>query len=451
MKIKKLISVMTAVALFASFSGCSFLPGYPTNKIVRPPRLEGEKQALQIAFEKSAGDGVLLKSPAKGEYLSSFVTYDVDGDGNEEAFVFYVDTSADASVRVNILEKKDGDWVSVGDLKGSGSSVYEIEFEDVNQDGRYEVIISWSLFDNKTTRIVSVIDFTVTETGELAFTARANEYFAYKELIDFDLNGLKELCVLYIDDTTEVIQTYLRVFEFTENNSVKLVSELPLDANIAAVSKTRKDIIKSGSKETIRLFLDVLRRDSGLFTEAVMWSRTENKLIRLLSNPSADTYRKTSLGTRDIDGDGLYEIPVMSALAGSRRKQLISGSEETNDALYIDLVCFMSLDGGKLKENEFALYNPASLYLFKFNWKRSSVTARYDEESGDTVYSEWDAKAQKYGDDLFSLNFNTKDLGEYGYTLAANAKSGNYWCRIYPAGEKRAITVKYISENLIPV
>lgn len=421
------------------------------SKIVRPPRLEGEKQALQIAFEKSAGDGVLLKSPAKGEYLSSFVTYDVDGDGAEEAFVFYVDTSADASVRVNILDKKDGDWVSVSDLKGSGSSVYEIEFEDVNQDGKYEIIISWSLFDNKTTRIVSVIDFTVSEAGTLTFTARANEYFAYKELIDFNLNGLKELCVLYIDDTTEVLQTYLRVFEFTKNNSVKLVSELPLDANIAAVSKTRSDKITSGGQETVRLFLDVLRSDSGLFTEAVMWSKTENKLVRLLGNPSVDTFRKVSLGTRDIDNDGHYEIPVVSALAGSRQKQLISGSVETNDALYIELIRFMSLDGGKLKENKLAVYNPASLYMFKFNWKTSSVTARYDEKSGDTVYSEWNAKTQKYGEDLFSLNFNTKNLSEYGYKLAKGAESGNYWYKIYAAGEKYGITAEYISENLIPV
>ncbi|MGI6745326.1 MAG: hypothetical protein BWY46_00057 [Firmicutes bacterium ADurb.Bin300] len=452
MNTKKTAFVITLIIIVGSLSSCSFLSGNPMNKIVRPPRLEGEKQALQLAFEESVGNNVLLKSPAKGKFLSSFVTYDVDGDEEEEAFVFYVDPAADASVRVNILDKMKGDWTSVADLKGSGSSVYEIEFEDVNLDGNSEIIISWSLFDNKTTRIVSVIDFTVSDTGTLTFTARANEYFTYKELIDFDLNGYYELCVLHIDNTTEVLQPYLKVFEFTENNSVKLISELLLDPNTAAVSKTRKDIISSDGNDTARLFIDLLRSDFGLFTEVVVWSKKDSKLIRMLKNPANDTFREISLNTSDIDGDGLYEIPVIAELAGSLQKKLLSGSEETNDASYIHLIRWVSLKGAQLKNKKLTIYNPEALYLFGYNWKTNNVTVRYDQESKDVIFSKWNLKTKKYGDDLFALNYSsdvTKVLK--GYTLAASGENGNYWCKIYPAGSSYGITADYISENIIPI
>lgn len=450
MKKKSLLLFVLLIVLGVSLSGCSLVSGFPMSKTIRPPRLEGEKQALQLAFEKNAGEKVTLKSPSKGSYLSPFVLYDINGDGIEEAFVFYSDSSADTSVRVNILQKIEDNWVSVADLKGSGNAVYEIEFIDANIDGKSEVIISWSLFDNKTTRIVSVIDFTISGDGRFVFTAKANEYFTYKELIDFDLDGFYELCILYNDDTEQIPQSYLRVFNFTENNTVKLTSELILDSNIAAVSKTHKDIVSLNNKDSTRLFLDVMKSEVGLFTEVLVWSKAENKLIPELRNPLADTFRKGMIHTRDVDNDGYYEIPIITELIGSRQKQLISGSEETNDALYIEILKWLSVENGKLKQDMLTIYNPSDLYFFKVNWRVNSITARYDEKSGDVVFCEWSEKANKYGDDLFALKFSgnvSKVLS--GYTLVASGEKGNYWCVIYPAAKRYSITVDYISKNLI--
>lgn len=450
MKKKSLLLFALITVLGVSLSGCSLVPSFTMSKTVRPPRLEGEKQALQLAFEKSAGEKITLKSPSKGSYLSSFVLYDINGDGNDEAFVFYSSNSADATVRVNILQKIKDDWVSVADLKGSGNAVYEIEFIDANIDGKSEIIISWSLFDNKTTRIVSVIDFTVSEDGRLIFTAKANEYFTYKELIDFDLDGFYELCVLFIDDTEQAPKSFLRVFNFTENNTVKLSSELFLDNNIVAVSKSHKDIVSKNKKDSTRLFLDVMRNEVGLFTEVLVWSMTENKLIRELEKPLADTFRKAVIHSRDIDNDGYYEIPVITELIGRRQKQLISGSEETNDALYIEMLKWLSVENGRLKQDMLTIYNPSDLYFFKANWKANSITARYDEKLNEVVFSEWNEKSEKYGNDLFSLKFSgdvTKAITEY--TLVASGEKGNYWCKIYPAAKNHSITVEYISKNLI--
>lgn len=450
MKKRSLLFFILVIVLGISLSGCSLVTGFPMSKTVRPPRLEGEKRALQLAFEKNVGDKVTLKSPAKGAHLAPFVLYDINGDGNEEAFVFYSDSSADTSVRVNILQKIDDSWVSVADLKGSGNAVYEIEFIDANLDGKSEVIISWSLFDNKTTRIVSVLDFVVSQDGRLVFTAKANEYFTYKEVIDFDLDGLYELCILCIDDTAQVPQSYLRVFNFTENNTVKLSSELILDNNIVAVSKTHRDIVSVNNKDGARLFFDVMKNEVGLFTEVLVWSKTENKLIRELKNPLADTFRNSVIHTRDIDNDGYYEIPVITKLIGSRQKQLISGDEKTNDELYIEMIKWLSVENGRLKQDMLTIYNPSDLYFFKVNWKASSITARYDEKLGETIFSEWNEREGKYGNDLFALKFNSnvsKVLAEY--TLVASGERGNYWCKIYPNAKNHSITVDYIARNLI--
>ncbi len=449
MKYKRLVLSVTALLLTVSLSGCSLTSGFFMNKILRPPKLEGEQQALQLAFEESVGENVQLKTPARGAYTSSFVTYDVDADGSDEAFVFYVNPSADASVRINILEETDGEWHSVADLKGSGSAVYEIEFVDFNLDGYSEIIISWSLFDNKSAHILSVIDYTRDKNGTFVFSARASEYFTYKQLIDFDLDGYSELAILYIDNTSNVPQTYLRVFRFLKNNAVTQLSEVLLDPSITGVFSARVDIVSVDGADSTRLFLDVTGNDTGLFTEVLLWAKKQKKLVRILNNASNETYRAVSLSTRDIDGDGLMEIPIAVTLFGERQNQLVSGSETGTDAKYLELIRWYGIKGTALKSDGYTLYDPASSSLLDFPWSVKAVTARYDAKAGDVVFLRWNAEKSVYGAKLFALRFTT-DVSKVvsGYSLVLGGSGGNYWCKIYSAGSDYGILVNDISDGL---
>ena len=56
-----------------------------------------------------------LKYPKSGDHRSAFVFHDIDGDGEEEAIVFY-EPSIDNTARIVLLDRQDGVWRSLCDL-----------------------------------------------------------------------------------------------------------------------------------------------------------------------------------------------------------------------------------------------------------------------------------------------------------------------------------------------
>ena len=58
--------------------------------MMHPPALSGENAGIQKAFEKAVNDkNIVMKTPTTGDYRSSFILYDFDGDGEDEAIALY--------------------------------------------------------------------------------------------------------------------------------------------------------------------------------------------------------------------------------------------------------------------------------------------------------------------------------------------------------------------------
>ncbi|MBS7359304.1 MAG: VCBS repeat-containing protein, partial [Oscillospiraceae bacterium] len=150
MKIKRIVALTLAVVMLMLCSGCS-LNFFSVESLMSPPSQSGKNGEVEKNFKKLMSDKtVQLRTPASGDYQTAYILYDINGDGNEEAFVFYTDSSVDASVRMAFLECINGTWVISADVKGGGSSVYDVSFADLNNDGLFEVLVSWSLFESKT-------------------------------------------------------------------------------------------------------------------------------------------------------------------------------------------------------------------------------------------------------------------------------------------------------------
>lgn len=120
----KKFRIFTAfILLFAfvfSFSGCSFRLTSIEN-LIRPPRLSGEYQGLQDAFEKSVKTPVSLKAPENGSYQSAVVTFDADKNGAEEAIIFYTaDDKKSDTVTFSMFKFDEKGMVSGRRLRGLG-------------------------------------------------------------------------------------------------------------------------------------------------------------------------------------------------------------------------------------------------------------------------------------------------------------------------------------------
>ena len=98
MKFKRFIAISLVGMLLLTSSGCS-LNFFSTDALLKPPSLSGKSGEVQEAFNKlMSGKNVQLKTPTKGEFKSSFILADFDGDAEEEALVFYTDSSTDTAV-----------------------------------------------------------------------------------------------------------------------------------------------------------------------------------------------------------------------------------------------------------------------------------------------------------------------------------------------------------------
>ena len=105
---------LRAAALCAAFclllTGCSIPMQEETvqvEELLRAPRLAGDYGALQTALNDWLGESAQLKYPLRGDLLSPFVLQDFDGDGEQDAAVFYT-TALTSNVCVAFLRKNSG-------------------------------------------------------------------------------------------------------------------------------------------------------------------------------------------------------------------------------------------------------------------------------------------------------------------------------------------------------
>ena len=109
MKKKLFAMLLLCLCLCFSFSGCNFTLK-AVDKMMHPPALSGENAGIQKAFEKAVNDkNIVMKTPTTGDYRSSFILYDFDGDGEDEAIALYSYSTDETAVYLHFLDCRDGE------------------------------------------------------------------------------------------------------------------------------------------------------------------------------------------------------------------------------------------------------------------------------------------------------------------------------------------------------
>ena len=124
MRPKGLIRLLLTGCLLLLLSGCTF--GATVDALLTPPHLRGEQEQIYQALENAVGNRITLQYPRSGDHLSAVMISDLDGDGQDEAAVFYrkeSSLSTENALRLNLLDQADGTWMSVCDLPAEGAEV----------------------------------------------------------------------------------------------------------------------------------------------------------------------------------------------------------------------------------------------------------------------------------------------------------------------------------------
>lgn len=312
--------LLTAIVI--AFSGCDAFTFNSAENLVRPPKLSGSDGELQAAFEeviREKGE-YILKYPSAGDYRSAFVRYDCDGDGADEAFVFYSLKTEEMSVYMYVLDYENGEWIAVDTFPGDGSDIYSIEFCDLNNDSVAEILVGWNASESKTNKKLSV--YCLYENSEvLNCKVLAIETYTGMITVDIDGDQQEEILVALINPTSDTYTTEARLLKMSGEDSGKFqitaVGQVSLYSEITAFSAISSGV--SGGKTYI--YIDEVAGDTYL-TQLLYWDEVNNTLISpiqvdVLSVSSCPTSRSLQLHSEDIDDDGELEIPSTSLLKNS--------------------------------------------------------------------------------------------------------------------------------------
>lgn len=440
-------AVVLAVALFFLVSEFK-----PINSLMKPPKVEGENLAVQLAFEMSVGDNYLLKQPIKGDYRSAYTFIDLDGDGDDEVIVFYSAQDAIDIVRMNVLDIIDGDWQSIADFESMHNQIQEIKFADLNGDKLKEIIVGWTTYQDDFSKLLSVYKIAL-KGDSVSIKPVFDDTYSHFEIMDIDSDGKKDILSLKRVSVPNTPETEYRASFFSYTKSgISETAIIPLDLSIASVTSVSSDFNKETSLR--RIYVDGYKIDSGMATDCFYWNKNGNCFEKITYGGvslAAITSRSSGVFCNDINEDGFIEIPVEEFLPASS----IVTAERNTDAGQ-SLIKWVQIGDGVLNTVQYRIVNSAYGYSFIFdsNWV-GSVTVENDISKGVMTFCELRNENGQFvcGAPYFSVKAVTDENNisyfstDYDYLM--RSKGQYYYCRIFEKGEDFGITYKKIKNSMI--
>lgn len=453
---KKIIAILLITVVCLTLSGCDFNIA-SVDSLMRPPKLSGDSSLLQEAFENSVNysESVIMKTPMSGDNRSSYLFYDLDNDETQEAFVFYSDPAVEDVAYVSAFKKIDGNWSCVSNIKGRGEDVYEVSFADINGDGIKEIVISWN--STSQVELANFSDFgssrnrtmTIYSYNGSSFTLIKTEVFT-KAFID-DLNGdnADELFVLNIDLSNQTKNTVCRIISFNSAYKVVNEEEFTITGMLEILNVVTDNYISNDEVHT-RLYIDGLISETGVLTEVIDITHSDFaiKLPLYESNISESplTLRDVRTNSRDIDNDGIVEIPTLETLVSGT-----SISSASADAMPLNLTVWSELKDGLIVADFKCLLNSTYGYMFVFPEDSvGKITVVYNTDTTTLTFYSLDENGT-IGGELFSIRAFSKlnwDENDFGYTKLDENGAYVYGYMMLNTENTESI-IEYIMENFV--
>lgn len=433
MTAKKVVAMLLAVFMCIIFTGCDLLDN--TDEMVSPPELTGEMSPIAEALYSSAGSNCDLKYPAAGDHRSAIILEDINGDSIFEAFAFY-STSGDemTTMHINVICQKDGKWVSVADQTIVAIGVEMVDFCDLNNDGTEEILVGWEV-NGISEKQLSVFTF-----GENTLTQQLLQAYTGFLCCDLDSNGTNEIFVHLL--TTAEKTNKAIIFNYGENG-MEQTAGCMMDGSVKNASAPVLAVLSNGQKA---IYIDEIK-GVGAVTEVLYLSKGE------LKNPLLDsvntfenivTWRAASLETKDINNDGILEIPVASELPNA-----VSDGEK----LYYTNWC--SFNGEKLSIKLVTVVNTVDGYYLKVpNTMVGYIAVLKDTENHERKFYHYDSENAILGKLLFSITaldadeWDSKEDFTRGNLTEISRTEDTVFAAVLGEGASTfAITIEFIKET----
>ncbi len=421
---KRIVAIFLVVVICLSLSACDFNI-LSVEKLMRPPKLSGESSLLQTAFEESVADakGIIMKTPISGENRSSYLFFDMENDGIKEAIVFFSEPLNDTLASASIFKFNDNEWKLISKIKGKGEEIYEVNFADLNRDGTYEILLSWTgiVISEK----ANVLDFgsgnsrvlTVYSCDGVTTTLLKTESYTNMVFEDLNNDNGDEIVLFRINLSDNEKRTTARILSFNDDYSINYDKLLTL-TGLLEINNIVIDTTDIKDNQHTRIFIDGAVSEIGIITEVIDISHKAFEITLPLYEQNQShkplTLRDSRIYSTDIDNDGIIEIPTSEIMPFGAR--ILENSSERKE---LNLTVWSELVQESIKVDFKCLLNSSYGYMFLFPVEAiNKITAIYDDNNMTLTFYQLN-ESGTYKKEMFSVRaFLEHDWEEnhYKYT-----------------------------------
>lgn len=385
----RLAAVLVCLALLTGCDGVFF----NAKTALRAPGAAGLYQGVQEALEKAVGENIILKYPSVKGTHTAFYPRDIDGDGAKEILAFYQMQTEGAVTRVHLIRYEDDAWQSVQDLEPVGGDITDVDFCDLDGDGKEEVCIGWSVY----TASGNQMCIYQLENGKLV--QRAAETYTRHVVCDIDNDGIQELGLAVLDSVRHT--STISFYEMLQNGTLSVLGSLVLDGSVLSYADITAASITT---QTAGVYLDAYKGTDAMITELIYFrgGRLYNPFASSKNAVNIASLRYCSLTSSDVNADGVMEIPFSELLPG------YSEGDETPTHHLIRWRYF----NGRISDTVYTWwYNAGEHYYLNIDstWQ-DHITVVHDAKAKSYGFYEWTGSA--IGDCLFQMKVFTSEAFE---------------------------------------
>lgn len=302
------LSLLGTMLLF-SLSGCAEAD-YSSDNLMTAPKVSAVQQSI-CKLLGTDDETVNLMYPQNGDYRSAIIMCDFTGDGYQDALGFTMHDD-DSVITVSFMTETDGVWKIISSYKSNTTQIDKVLFGDVTCDGVTDIVIGWGSAKG----LANSAGLYYYENGTVKGFSLGHSYTEI-ELLDLNGSGTKDiftvsLATLVSQQSVEAGSSMANLYSFVGDELV-CTHRCNLYNNLSSFSS-----ISLGESVDGRtcVTVDGVMADGSMITQLLYINPFSGNMLSPLSFSGVyETYnyfyraRQVAITSRDIDGDGIIEMP----------------------------------------------------------------------------------------------------------------------------------------------
>ena len=438
-KLRAAAMLLAVLILITALSGCVTKSA---EELYCLPALSEEYVVLQEQLNRVLQSGAGYSAPISGSNRQAVQLQDIDGDGVNEAIAFFNCLGEENPLKIYVFECQDDTYYQACVIEGTGTRFESISYTDMNGDGVSEFLVGWQI----SSELKMLTAYTIEDYRP---TVILNTDYTDYTVSDMNADGWMDLVVVRLSSSELSGEVELYALR-ADGELASCVSRM--SDGVEALSHARTGALRDG---TPSVCLESAIDATNIVTDIFIYRQGTLQNITLDTNAgvSAETIRSYSVYCRDMNADGVLEVPKPVQMPS------VSGADSTvwgaNSSFWaIEWYDYLST-GRRVRVLVTYHNNTDGWYLsMPDSWEGKVAVRREDSSTGArmVIFSEYDSATQQVGSDFLTIYTLTGDTADEraeseGYFVLQTTKNTVYAAQILTDHAPVELSEAMVKEN----